>query len=59
MELEFYTKENGPITTSWAGNTGTIGANAAGDQLVVTAVDGETETVVHREHYEPGPDDDA
>ncbi|WP_440991644.1 hypothetical protein [Haloarchaeobius baliensis] len=59
MELEFYTEENGPITTSWAGNTGTIGANAAGDQLVVTAVDGGTETVVHREHYEPGTDDDA
>ncbi|WP_256300715.1 hypothetical protein [Haloarchaeobius salinus] len=58
-ELEFYTEKDGAITTSWAGNTGTIGANATGDQLVVTAVDGETETVVHREHYEPGNDDDA
>jgi hypothetical protein len=58
-ELEFYTEENGPVATSWAGNTGTIAANADRDQLVVTAVDGETETVVHREHYEHGTEDDA
>ncbi|MFD1647591.1 hypothetical protein [Haloarchaeobius litoreus] len=58
-ELEFYTEQDGPVSTSWAGNTGTIEAAAAGDRLVVTAVDGTEETVVHREHYRPGAEDDA
>lgn len=46
---EVYGDEPGDWANSWV----TITFHPDGDQLVVTAIDGDDETVVHREHYEP------
>jgi len=37
----------------WAGSWANVALHEDGDQLVVTAISGDTETVVHRVHYEP------
>ena len=37
----------------WAGTWANVALHEDGDQIVVTAISGETETVVHRVHYEP------
>ncbi|OLZ42163.1 hypothetical protein A6E15_14820 [Natrinema saccharevitans] len=52
-EFEFYGEDKTEPSTSWAGTWANVRLNADGDQIVVTAVRGDTETVVHREHYEP------
>lgn len=46
---EVYGDEPGDWANSWL----TITFHPDGDQLVVTAIDGDDETVVHRERYEP------
>ncbi|MFA9503156.1 hypothetical protein ACERIM_10270 [Natrinema sp. H-ect1] len=51
--FEFYGEDKTEPSTSWAGTWANVRLNADGDQIVVTAVRGDTETVVHREHYEP------
>ncbi|MBZ6494587.1 hypothetical protein KWG76_06590 [Haloterrigena longa] len=52
-EMEFYNDETGAASSTWAGATGTVELNPDGDQIVVTAIDGDDERVVHRQHYEP------
>ncbi|ELY82106.1 hypothetical protein [Natrinema gari] len=52
-EIEFYNDENGELSSTWAGASGTVELNPDGDQIVVTAIDGDDERVVHRQHYEP------
>ncbi|WP_228371036.1 hypothetical protein [Natrinema sp. J7-2] len=52
-EIEFYNDENGDLSSTWAGASGTVELNPDGDQIVVTAIDGDDERVVHRQHYEP------
>ncbi|AGB33356.1 hypothetical protein C488_17396 [Natrinema pellirubrum DSM 15624] len=51
--FEFYGESKDEPSTSWAGTWTNVRLNTDGDQIVVTAVRGDTETVVHREHYEP------
>ncbi|QCW04636.1 hypothetical protein [Natrinema pallidum] len=51
--FEFYGESKDEPSTSWAGTWANVRLNADGDQIVVTAVQGDTETVVHREHYGP------
>ncbi|AXR79081.1 hypothetical protein [Natrarchaeobaculum sulfurireducens] len=46
---EVYGEDAGGWANSWV----TITFHPDGDQLVVTAIDGDDETVVHREHYQP------
>lgn len=48
-EFETYGEEPG----AWSGSWANVQLNPTGDQIVVTAVQDDTETVVHREHYEP------
>ena len=48
-EFETYGEEPG----AWSGSWANVQLNPTGDQIVVTAVRDDTETVVHREHYEP------
>ncbi|WP_226040123.1 hypothetical protein [Natrinema sp. DC36] len=52
-EFEFYGEDEDEPSTSWAGTWANVQLDPAGDQIVVTAVRGDTETVVHREQYEP------
>ncbi|ELY76852.1 hypothetical protein C487_10137 [Natrinema pallidum DSM 3751] len=52
-EIEFYNDENGDLSSTWAGASGTVELNPDGDQIVVTAIDGDDERIVHRQHYEP------
>ncbi|WP_231378786.1 hypothetical protein [Natrinema sp. J7-1] len=52
-EIEFYNDENGDLSSTWAGASGTVELNPDGDQIVVTAIDGDDERVVPRQHYEP------
>jgi hypothetical protein len=40
-------------SNGWAGSWATVALHEDGDQLVVTAIAGDTERVVHRVHYEP------
>ncbi|OAQ53383.1 hypothetical protein HTG_07850 [Natrinema mahii] len=51
--FEFYGESKDEPSTSWAGSWANVQLDSDGDQIVVTAVRGDTETVVHREHYEP------
>jgi len=52
-ELEFYGEDEDEPSTSWAKSWANVRFDSDGDQIVVTAVRGDDETVVHREHYEP------
>lgn len=52
-EFEFYGEDENEASTSWARTWANVQLDPDGDQVVVTAVRGDTETVVHREHYEP------
>jgi len=52
-QFEFYGGDEDEASTSWAGSWANVRLDADGDQIVVTAVSGDDETVVHREHYEP------
>lgn len=52
-EFEFYGEDEDEPSTSWAGTWANVQLDPDGDQVVVTAVRGDDETVVHREHYEP------
>ncbi|AGN00744.1 hypothetical protein L593_03965 [Salinarchaeum sp. Harcht-Bsk1] len=51
-EAEFYSEQNGPVSSTWAGSWASIPLHPEGDQIVVTAIDDGEETVVHRVHYE-------
>ncbi|RZH69149.1 hypothetical protein [Natrinema altunense] len=51
--FEFYGESKDEPSTSWAGTWANVQLDPDGDQIVVTAVRGDAETVVHREHYEP------
>ncbi|ELY86889.1 hypothetical protein C485_08232 [Natrinema altunense JCM 12890] len=52
-EIEFYNDEHGDLSSTWAGASGSVELNPDGDQIVVTAIDGDDERIVHRQHYEP------
>lgn len=52
-EFEFYGESEDEPSTSWAKSWANVRLDSDGDQIVVTAVRGDTETVVHREQYEP------
>ncbi|MCL9814719.1 hypothetical protein [Natranaeroarchaeum aerophilus] len=48
-EFEF----SGESQTAWSGSWANVNLNEEGDQIVVTAITDNEETVVHRVHYEP------
>lgn len=48
-EFEF----SGESGTAWSGSWANVNLNEEGDQIVVTAITDNEETVVHRVHYEP------
>lgn len=48
-EFEF----SGDSQNAWAGAWANVNLNSAGDQIVVTAITDNEETVVHRVHYDP------
>ncbi|GAB3687396.1 hypothetical protein GCM10028857_20440 [Salinarchaeum chitinilyticum] len=52
-QVEFYDEQTESASTTWAGSWGSVQLNPDGDQIVVTAIDGDEATVVHRVHYEP------
>lgn len=52
-EFELYNDESGGVSSTWADSWVTVQFDPNGDQIVVTAIEDGTETIVHREHYEP------
>ncbi|QLK24808.1 hypothetical protein HYG81_11870 [Natrinema zhouii] len=52
-EFELYNDESGGALSTWADSWVTVQFDPNGDQIVVTAIEDGTETIVHREHYEP------
>lgn len=50
---ELHNDSDGDAEVTWAGSRTAIEYDPDGDQLEVIAIEGDNETVVHREHYNP------
>ncbi|MFP8955013.1 hypothetical protein ACLI4Z_18955 [Natrialbaceae archaeon A-arb3/5] len=52
-ETGAYDRDDEEFTATWTDITLYVQFDPDGDEITVTAIDGDEETVVHREHYEP------